>query len=477
VTHLPPPKKGETFDLKKMKEALRLHFDLLLDEMPPVIMERKCEVLDVNLGLNNQDTIKNMKKRGALARFLDLQTDKLNLMHEYGTYSEEMVAREDAKMRALKVKFLKMCEIVKFRKRRLEAKTAFVTFDSEEAYERVKKAYIDTSYGWCASPNNLLFRGVGGKDKFMLTMTMVQRPSDYIWENLSTPYPVRMIKIVASTFLAFIFLLVGFAVIIQAKNAETKAKLKIGSTDCTVYTFEYSGEPEWNSRLLNDTSVISTRVDVQHNEFPLKYNVTYPDAGLLGCYCQHINTFAPEDIFDLEFLNPYTLEMEYWCGAWLENYERVSALATAAVMVVIAVNSGLKSFFATLVEFEAPETRTQEILSITLKLFGAVLINTAFLIVLLAGNLDVFTGGKQGYVTRGLSMAALFQGHIGDFKPEWYHEVRTAIAATMFINVYALNSASFQAFVKIKLARCLDRGCTRDMSRTGKKVQVQLETL
>jgi len=104
VTHLPPPKKGETFDLKKMKEALRLHFDLLLDEMPPVIMERKCEVLDVNLGLNNQDTIKNMKKRGALARLLDLQTDKLNLMHEYGTYSEEMVAREDAKMRALKVK-------------------------------------------------------------------------------------------------------------------------------------------------------------------------------------------------------------------------------------------------------------------------------------------------------------------------------------------------------------------------------------
>ena len=45
-----------------------------------------------------------MKKRGALARRLDLQTVKLNLMHEYDTYSEEMVAREDAKMRALKVK-------------------------------------------------------------------------------------------------------------------------------------------------------------------------------------------------------------------------------------------------------------------------------------------------------------------------------------------------------------------------------------
>ena len=53
--------------------------------LPPVIQDRRCEVVDVNLGMNNQDTIANMRLRGAKARLLDLANDKLALMQVIST--------------------------------------------------------------------------------------------------------------------------------------------------------------------------------------------------------------------------------------------------------------------------------------------------------------------------------------------------------------------------------------------------------
>ena len=83
-----------------------------------------------------------MKKRGSLARILDLATEKVALMTEFNVASEKEMKRACNQMRVLKVKFLQICEQVKFNKRRLEAKTAFITFDSEEGYERCRKAYV-----------------------------------------------------------------------------------------------------------------------------------------------------------------------------------------------------------------------------------------------------------------------------------------------------------------------------------------------
>ena len=111
------------------------------------MMDRKCAVLDITFGLNNQDQIKAMKKRGTLARLLDLEQYKLQLMGRYrDAYSEHEVHEQAQQVRALKVRFVEACELVKMRKCRVEARTAFVTFDSEEAYERVKRAYSYSSF-------------------------------------------------------------------------------------------------------------------------------------------------------------------------------------------------------------------------------------------------------------------------------------------------------------------------------------------
>ena len=64
ILHVPRPTKGVSPDLSKLKARIKQHFDEVLETLPPVVHERHCQVIDVNLGMNNQDELKNMKIRG-----------------------------------------------------------------------------------------------------------------------------------------------------------------------------------------------------------------------------------------------------------------------------------------------------------------------------------------------------------------------------------------------------------------------------
>ena len=87
--------------------------------------------------------------------------------------------------------------------------------------------------------------------------------SDYIWENLSTKKEVTFIKVAISNSIALTLLLIGIAIIIICKDAEAKAKLALGTTDCTLYEMQYSGDPAWSSSLLvNATKTQVTRQDI-----------------------------------------------------------------------------------------------------------------------------------------------------------------------------------------------------------------------
>ena len=220
------------------------------------------------------------------------------------------------------------------------------------------------------------------------------------------------------------------------------------------------------------------RQDVVENEFPDYYNNTMPNSGLLGCFCLHMLSETSFDVAaEVEFMNPYSGKAEPLCEAWLDEFTTINLMSTLAVLAVIVVNEALKGFFRTLVDFEGHETHTHEILSLALKLFVAMLVNTAMLVVLIAGNLNLFTNGRENHVTRLLREGAIFSGARSDFTWKWYLEVGTAVTVTMFINVFALNASSFSAAVQTKLLRCVDRGCSVDMSITGQKLQVQLENM
>jgi hypothetical protein len=95
-----------------------------------------------------------------------------------------------------------------------------------------------------------------------------------------------------------------------------------------------------------------------------------------------------------------------------------------AVFAVIVVNEVLKIFFKSLVEFEGHETITEEKLAHTIKLFGSMFLNTAFIVLLILGNINLFTGGSSSSSLQGLSITNLMSGSIADLNSKWYLEVR-----------------------------------------------------
>jgi len=68
-----------------------------------------------------------------------------------------------------------------------------------------------------------------------------------------------------------------------------------------------------------------------------------------------------------------------------------------------------------------------QIVSLSLKMFVAQLVNTAFIVLLINGNLDYFnaTAGPAEAVNTPLrSYWTVFQGAYNDFSEQWYSQVR-----------------------------------------------------
>lgn len=213
-------------------------------------------------------------------------------------------------MRALRAEFVLKCEAVKVRPGRVEARTAFVTFDSEEAYLRCRRAYEQPSLPLAARVRQALWGGpppeLRWKGTVALDVRPVSKPSDYVWECVGLSPWTRAGRVALSNALACALLLVGFIVIVAANGAKARAARQLGAADCTVHRFApFNGDPSWAGALreredaraalllqpqaggavAGAAEAMVTRVDVQHNVWPLSFNNTSPDPGLLGCYC------------------------------------------------------------------------------------------------------------------------------------------------------------------------------------------------
>ena len=303
-------------------------------------------------------------------------------------------------------------------------------------------------------------------------------------ENFSVPPVQRVTKVCISNIIAFLILVIGIAVIIKAKGVQAEATMKQAATaDCSMYEFKYSGDPSWESSYVFDnddtTSSKFSRIDISKNVHADFYNNSYPDDAMLGCFCLWIESseeYSQQTSY-VAFRNPGTGMDEYLCSDFFSEYTTIEAMSTLAVFTVVVVNELLKSVFGHLVEFEGHETETEQILAHCIKLFGTMMMNTGLLVLLISGNLDYFTGGKQGVLKRVLSFSNLMSGSLSELDMNWYLTVGSSICYTMIINTYTVNTKILKDYVQIGLTRCLDRGCTLDMSRTKAKIQIQLENL
>jgi hypothetical protein len=191
IMFLPNLKKGKRSDLNALRRSLVLHFENLLNAQKRIIPGRpkdaRIQVLDVNFGNNDQKKIRLMRLRGKVALQLDLEVEKLVLMRMFATTRRSLdTTNQEKRVRECKVRFIEFAEAVNRKYEVLEARTAFITFASEEGFERASAVYDSGFLGeilgscWLTAPKGSLYKG-----KHVLDIRPVMRPSDYIWYRCS----------------------------------------------------------------------------------------------------------------------------------------------------------------------------------------------------------------------------------------------------------------------------------------------------
>lgn len=130
------------------------------------------------------------------------------------------------------------------------------------------------------------------------------------------------------------------------------------------------------------------------------------------------------------------------------------------------MNVGVKLLLRIVSKFEKRETKTEEVISNTIKMFVTQLVNSAILLLIVNSNI--------GFIP---SWFPFFGGDYNDFANTWYLDVGATILFMMLLSIFTPHFANFCFHLLNWAKRCYDRGCRNDPRRTRKVFQVDYETL
>lgn len=102
-------------------------------------------------------------------------------------------------------------------------------------------------------------------------------------------------------------------------------------------------------------------------------------------------------------------------------------------------------------------------------------VNTAVILIIVNNNIQ--GSGIIGNILEAVGLnKLLFNGSFNDFTTEWYSVVGVALFTTAFINgITPLGSIAAWLFAGLK--RCCDRGCSFNMKKTKKVLQMEYENV
>jgi len=307
------PKKtdqGENvYDHEKLKKDIKDHFRRVLNAQPPVQPDNAnhdCHVVDVNFVLPSQgDLLYRKKQLGIVARKLN----KLNTQHALAKLfkAKEHTIKVYEKKMALHEKIFKhrYIEVGKALKRMDDdcfARRAFVTFDSEEAYVRCRRAYPNLgkllSLG---QPSELRLHGYedfthqfGVKhhagcchcgEGYRLHVVPAPQSSDLLWGNLGLSSGNRQCRSCCTCLIMLVVLAISFCVIGVSKLTAEQFQAKYPTFDtCTTMNAHFHHK-EFNHTWHEGSSTVLTTYDVVIDYHYDDYNKTEGNTGKLGCMC------------------------------------------------------------------------------------------------------------------------------------------------------------------------------------------------
>lgn len=133
-----------------------------------------------------------------------------------------------------------------------------------------------------------------------------------------------------------------------------------------------------------------------------------------------------------------------------------------------------------LVAFEKHPTKTTEIISLVVKLYIVMYINTAFLSLMISGSnrsSGIFNGKPVTFFTWGSISFGLFTGKIEDYNVAWYQTVGASTMFTMLMFVLGSQPGLFFAFASKLIARAWDRRWSFKPTVTHTDTQSEYEEL
>jgi len=489
---------------KDLKEKLIEHFDRVLAENakedPPEegAEPEDLSIFDVNFAVNNRMQVYWMKRRGQFARRKDKLENEVYMLNEWGKYKGKLKLKLQALHHYLETQFdvcndrlEKIDEKIASGKKKEKASSAFITFSTEQGYVRARKMYPDLGVlHRKLMPRRHRMKNARGK---RLIIRPAAEPSELIWENLGIKWWSNWLRLAFTTLFTIVLLAVSFVLIYQSKVAQEEAERKYPDADCTPYEVSTNMTLTKNITSLYDPTLgleFLTPREVEKDVDWDFFNADIGNTGKLECFCKDLLIDPKQGLIGMyDFIfqgrswdnstSPATEAVtdEKWCREWFTTYTYIQTLKIIAVGGVVVTNVVLKEILKILISIEGHADKAHEIASVTIKVFLATFINTAFLTLLINGNLDLVTSSVAADDDLAVQKFGLLGGTYNDFGEEWYENIGVPIILTMIINMISPHISTVAQWLMKRYKQWADRSCSKDRSITKMVTQDDLEKM
>lgn len=468
-------------DPEQIKAEIKAFFEeKLFDEKDGA----PIKVADVNLATICDDYLGACVTRGKACETVDKTLAKIQSSMRRKVWDEEGAGKHlmrDLKRALLEFEYsndtcMRLSEIASS-----SPYCAYVTFEHEDSINKCQVKYPNV--GIFTPLSQAHEDKLGGKAVYIEPAPL---PEEIIWENLPVPWYNRLVRVLITTIIVILLLVISYAMIYQARYTGEQYSSSQVEIDCALYTVNT------NRAVTNYTTNTISHHDVLMDTYPEYYNLdsTESDWGQRGyarCFCEGVlyQAFLDGDedpkatMADYKFTNPETGVDEKLCASTQSTLSLF--FASFATFVVVFVNGGLAVVLKSMVKFERHQTQTGELLSSCFKLFIAQYINTAWLTQLISGDLDL-AGGSDAEISFTFPgypdiRFGAFTGTIDDYNTKWYFSVGASLMFTMFIFSAGQLPPQYLKVVSQKCARLWDRRWSFKRGYTHKDTQEELDAL
>jgi RNA recognition motif-containing protein len=355
---------------------------------------------------------------------------------------------------------------------------AFVVFQNEESARRCLEDYHGSNSwlnfnGYWGQPPHLRFRR-----ESILTVVEAPEPHQVIWENLQLTWKERIVRQMGVNTVVFIILFVSFLVIITAKAQQNNllgysppaklcnvvfpsiafnvpftadGKVETGFSLPDAYSLNVMSNvngtcPSGQSRLYftaedgrptqtsirNPQPCLNECIDTRQTcTWPTSSgsNITVSTLMWQNCYCtaKAVASFRTGNIFQVWFDAQNT--DGGWCQEFVRNYVIYNIFVVFAASSVLIINMMLRSVLASSSKWEGYWTTQDMQRASTIKVFVAMVVNTAGMVLLINAALPSPAN------TWSFGSFPLFNGKYTDFDSLWHANVGSSIVLTMCINI------------------------------------------